>query len=95
MLLLHIKVKVTRLSYLEFGAQWWFRICNPKLRAGINSGKLFTQGISFDIFSKKYRIENPEFDTLTPPCLRQCDNTCKYCKIGNSKLVQSREVIYN
>ena len=58
-------MKVMRLSCWLFGAQWWFRICNSKLRVGINSGKLFTQWISFNICSKESRVGNPESNTLT------------------------------
>ena len=40
--------------------QWWFQICNSKLRVGINSGKLFTNGISFNFLSKESRVGYPE-----------------------------------
>ena len=41
-------------------------LCDP-VAVGRNSGKIFKQGISFEIFSKEYCIGNPGSDTLTLP----------------------------
>ena len=72
---MHIKIKVMRLSWWIFGAERWFWIFNSKLIVGRNSGKLFTQVISFNIFSKESFIENTKSDTLTLPCINQLGNT--------------------
>ena len=58
-------MKVMRLSWYIFVAQWILKIYNSKLRVGKNGGKIFTKGISFNIFSKEYCIGNPELDNLT------------------------------
>ena len=43
---------------------------------GRNIKKVFTQGISFEIFSKDSCVGNPELDTLTLPCITHFGNTC-------------------
>ena len=72
-----------RLSCYIFGSRWWFQIHNSKLRVEKKAGKnlhreshsRFTQGISFDIFSKEYHIGNTELDSLIGISMKQEGST--------------------
>ena len=59
-MLLNVEMQVMILYCYIFEENRLFRICNSKLRLRINCGKLFTNGISLELFSKECRVGNVE-----------------------------------
>ena len=62
---------------------------------GRNSGKLFTQGILFEIFLRENRVGNPESYTLTLPVFTRFVIHKKNIKIVNRQLVKLRKSVCN